>query len=190
MKTTVERATVEMIVDGHRSFYAYSIATRSGDLMTKRLKKLLDGSIISNYQRQHDHLYSDWPPDVQFVGAVWAPPYQLLREIAEDRKALQRELFQMEGLTDLTEYPTLDIPMKECSHKISELMETELKLRKKLKARIRELDRIKEERDAETEAPGAFCSAWELDGVDTDACTDADMTWQPDTTCAPKPYAW
>ena len=189
MKTTVEKVTVELIVDGHRTFRTYYIATKDEVLMTHRLEKLLTGHVIRRHEERLDAHYGEWH-ELQLIRMVWQPPYQLLREIAEDRKALQRELFQMEGLTDLTEYPTLDVPMKDCSRKISELMETELKLRKKLKARIRELDRIKEERDAEMEVPGAICSAWELDGASTDTDADAETIWRPDTTCAPKPYAW
>ncbi len=176
MKTTVKSVTVEMLVDGHRTFHVYSIVTGSGDLMTKRLQKLLDGSIADSYQRRHD------TPDVQFIGAIWSAPYQLLKEITDDRKALQRELFQMEGLTDLTEYPMLGIPMKECSHKISELMETELKLRKQLKTRIRELDRIKAEHDAELETPGFVCSDWGLG--------DARTARKPIMPSMPTPYSW
>lgn len=142
MKTTVETVDVELIDDGHRTIRRYFIATKNGILMTHRLEKLLNGGVIRRHEERLDAHYGDWH-DIQSIGMVWQPPYQLLREIAENRKELQRELFQMEGLTDLTEYPTLDIPMKECSHEISELIKVELSLRKKLKARLRELDQIK-----------------------------------------------
>ena len=181
MKTTVKTVTVELIDDGHRTFRTYSIVTKNGILMTHRLEKLLAGNVIRHHEERLDSHYGEWH-DVQFVGMVWQPPYKLLREISDDRKELQRELFNMTGSCDLTDYPTLDVPMKECSHKITELIQTELRLRKQLKARLRELDDIKTIKDLEDLSSGAFCGAWEIDGAPT--------AWKPDETCTPKPYAW
>lgn len=196
MKTTVKSVEVELIDDGRRVVRRYSIATKSGELMTHRLEKILNGNVIRNHEERLDAHYGDWH-EIQFIGMVWQPPYQLLREIAEDRTGLQRELFSMEGASDLTEYPTLDVPMKECSCKISELILTELNLRKKLKTRLAELDQIKARKDSETDMTGgAICTAWELASYETsghdtvlDSSPDDDL-WKPDITCAPKPYAW
>ena len=162
----------------------YSIATKDGVLMTHRLEKLLSGSVIRRHEERLDAHYGEWH-DIQFVGMVWRPPYRLLQEIADDRKELQRELFQMEGLNDLTEYPTLDIPMKECSHKISELIKTELDLRKKLKARLHELDDIKTIRDLEALESEFTCPAWLLD---SESESKPDSTEKPPQV--PTPYSW
>ena len=185
MKTAVKNVEVELIDDGRRAIRRYSIATKNGILMTHRLEKLLNGNIIRNHEERLDAHYGDWH-EIQFIGLVWQPPYQLLREIAEDRLGLQRELFNMEGSSDLTEYPTLDVPMKECSHKISELMLQELHLRKKLKARLTELDQIKARKNAETDE--LVCPAWNLDS--TCDVKPSDDSWKPKLPDMPTPYSW
>ena len=185
MKTAVKNVEVELIDDGRRTIRRYSIATKNGILMTHRLEKLLNGNIIRNHEERLEAHYGDWH-EIQFIGLVWQPPYQLLREITEDRKGLQRELFNMEGASDLTEYPTLDLSVKECNRKISELMLTELNLRKKIKARLAELDQIKVRKNAE--ADELVCPAWDLDS----ACSTepSDGPQKPKLPSMPAPYSW
>ena len=184
LKTTVKQVTVELIDDGHRVMRQYSIATKDGILMTHRLEKLLSGSVIRRHEERLEAHYGEWH-DIQFIGMVWQPPYRLLQEISEDRKELQRELFNMAGSSDLTEYPTLTVPMKECNHKISELIKTELDLRKQLKARLRELDDIKTIRDLEALESDFTCPAWLLD---SDSEPKPDIAEKPPKL--PAPYSW
>jgi hypothetical protein len=74
--------------------------------------------------------------------------------------------------------------MKECSHKISELIKTELSLRKKLKARIKELDQIKASQSAQMDEFDAICTAWEYESCGTEP------KQKPDQSRVPAPYSW
>ena len=140
MRTTVDRVYVEVIDNGKAGLRSYPIRTPEGELMAHRLEQLVAGKF-------HEQ------PDIRSVGMYWKEPYQLLQEIVDNRAELQHELYKMEGTSELAMTPILLVPKKAPSCTISELILKELRLRKQIKARLRELDQIKEAKDAKGPIP-------------------------------------
>lgn len=138
MKTTERNVIVEITDNGKLKRHVYSIATGDGELMTHRLKRLLSGKIGHKRGDFYGERY-----EIHFMGLVWAPPYRLLQEVLQDRIRLQRELFSLEGESELTQISPAPIPEKASDTKISTLLLRELDYRASIKARIRELERTK-----------------------------------------------
>lgn len=152
MTTTEQSVIVEITDNGKLKRHVYPIVNGDGELMTHRLRRLLAGKIG---HKQGD--YYGERHKVHFVGLVWRPPYQLLQDILQDRIRLQHELVMLEGDSELARMPPTVIPDKETDTKVTTLVLRELKNRTAIKARIRELDRIKEAQATEGDvASGGF----------------------------------
>ena len=177
MKTTVKTVTVEITDNGKRKYLTFSIATKDGDLMTNRLKKLLAGKIsyCGNIWRDGHGIFVDPIRDVHFVGMVWRPPYQLLQELIADRIQLQRELYKLEGKSELTNIQGVVTPKTVTSDVITEFVLDEIRTRELVKKRIRELDRIKDIKDAKL-----------IGEVSRSIC----VNWESTSDTVPRPYSW
>lgn len=141
MKTSEKTVVVAVLDNGKSKRHVYPIATDDGELMASRLSHLLQGRL------GRSHSDDESGPEghvIHFVGMVWKAPYTLLQEILQDRLSLQRDLLIREGHTDLTDIAPIVIPEKASSGKITTLMQSELKLRRTLKKRLRALDAAEE----------------------------------------------
>lgn len=145
MKTSEKYVVAKIEVDGRVYERKFRVATDDGELMTRRLKRLLSGGVSHYYDQEHrETVY------FHFIGMVWRPPYRLLHEVIEDRLLLQTELagtaaersmdaaIELDGL--LRELPSA-VPKKAMNDKITVLLHRELDLRHRLSAKIRELKR-------------------------------------------------
>ena len=150
MRTSEECVVAEIESNGRTYERKFYIATKNGELMTRRLRRLLAGSISHYYdQRNRERVY------FHFVGMIWRPPYRLLQEIVQDRLSLQTELaglvvntadaadLNLNGL--LRELPT-PIPEKAPHDKITTLMQHELELRRELDSKIKEVQQYHDSR--------------------------------------------
>ena len=131
LKTTVNEVIVEVSEGGRMKKFRFPIRDEDGELMTHRLKRLLDGRISSRY--------SCGPvSDRHFVGMVWESPYTILREFIEERRRLQAQLNQLEGRNGLVFEPEIVCGQTVSNDLITRMIRNELKLRDSLRKRIRE----------------------------------------------------
>ena len=146
METTVKRVFVEVIDNGKPRVLPCPIRTTDGKLMTQRLKRLINGNYQWNYavwrnDCEDAHIFVNH--DVYSQGLVWKKPYTLLTEIVQDRVELQRELYMLEGTSELTRVAPVLVLDDATNSSISETILHELELRKAIKSRLRELGDIK-----------------------------------------------
>jgi len=146
METTVRKVFVEVIDNGKLRVLPCPIRTADGKLMSQRLKRLISGNYQWNYAVWRDdcdeaHIFVNH--DVQSLGLVWKKPYTLLTEIVQDRIELQRELYMLEGTSELTRVAPVLVLDDTTNAGISEIIMRELELRKAIKSRLRELGDIK-----------------------------------------------
>lgn len=136
LKTTEKTVIVAITDNGELKRHIYPIATADGELMTHRLRRLLDGKIghcINDY-------YEEWH-DIRFVGLVWQKPYRLLEEIAQDRQRLQKELHALDSWWAVM---PVEIPEDATNGQISVMIRDELDDRKLYKSQIEEIKKARE----------------------------------------------
>lgn len=161
MKTTVKTVKVEITDNGRQRFLNYTIATPDGTLMTNRLRKLLSGN-LGHCSVYDDHGISMDMRDIHFVGMVWRPPYQLLKEITQDRIRMQEELCELEG-KHLGQTPQVVILNNASSGAVSKLIMRELDKRESLKASIIKLsppEKPTAKKNSDSDAPVAKPYSW------------------------------
>ena len=160
MKTTVKKVYVETIDNGKVRMRAIPIRTPSGELMTRRLKRLIEGKIRQNYgswcELRDEEAQIFTQHEVYYVGMIWKRPCLLLQELVQDRIGLQHELYKLEGECDLTRSQPCAVASNATNLEISSAILCEIELRKDIKHRIRELDVIMESHDKESALPTSY----------------------------------
>ena len=136
MKTKAKIVKVSVLICGVPTVESYPIRTRTGELMTNRLEQILKGNLGHSHGRGHDdHSY------VEFIGVKWTRPYVLLKELMDDRIALQAEVLKRDGHSKLTDDGVYIIPEEAPDQYISDLVLFEIRMRRALHQEIRMLDK-------------------------------------------------
>lgn len=132
MKTKQKSVIVVVSEDGIIRRRIYPIATRSGELMTRRLKRILAGNISANGAERSS--------DIHFVEVEWHEPYSILNELRDDCSRLIDEIVAVTGVVDLSDFsgPTRRKPFRNNNERISFLIDSQLKLRRRLQKMLHE----------------------------------------------------
>ncbi len=139
MKTREKSVIVVVSDDGRMKRFVYPIATKEGELMTRRLRRLLAGKInCSGAERVRD---------IHFIGMEWYEPYTILNELRDDCTRLQNEILAIDEHADLSD-PLGLIEQKHHRYynnddRISHLIRHQLDTRRRLQRRLREVKAAK-----------------------------------------------
>ena len=130
MKTTVKEVIVEVKEGSQVRRHTFPIVSKDGDLMTHRLKRLMDGKLSTRHSNGPDS-------EQHFIGMVWRPPYTLLHELHEENQALKGKLVHLDGCDNLVVAESPRIPRRVPYDTITQMVRDELKLYYSLRRRIK-----------------------------------------------------
>ena len=130
MKTTVEKVIVEVSENDRNRRYSFPIRDKNNELMTHRLKRLMDGKLSTRHSNGPD-------TEPHFIGMVWKPPYTLLQELCEENRALKSKLIHMDGCGHLVVAEPPVVPRRASHDTITQMVRDELKLYYSLRRRIK-----------------------------------------------------
>lgn len=130
MKTTVEKAIVEVSVNDRNRRYSFPIRNKDGELMTHRLKRLMGGKLSTRHCNGPD-------TEPHFIGMVWKPPYTLLKELRDERCALTNQLMRLDGHDRIRIAEPPLVPRKASDDAITRMVREELELYYEVKWKIR-----------------------------------------------------
>ena len=130
LKTTVEKAIVEVSENDRNRRYSFPIRNKDGELMTHRLKRLMGGKLSTRHCNGPDM-------EPHFIEMVWKPPYTLLQELRTENRALKSKLIHMDGCGHLVIAEPPMVPKRARHDVITQMVRDELKLYYSLRRRIK-----------------------------------------------------